>query len=389
MATTWEEAVAGGSNLLDAADQILRSSWLINLPVHATRTMGLQPPAGLGMYGAGGPSSLVAAGRVPARSGGPPPPLVPAGERAFQQAIKEARGLMPSLPAEVPRDGEAVPRAGRERGADSALRLAIEQGGETASAAVQLAMLETLERLASGNGGDRRQKDARGDTLEELLFGSDDPGGTQDSAGKFGSGVRGVVGMQRISQSIDAEPDRWSTLFDLNVYRSLGSDLTGAPWSCHRYGMEKINFGKHGDLKKFWFLLSTLHALHRGGKIQLLGAKIAQFLKAVEVTVVMGGHWSVSWALTGVADPDPSSSVHGGLTTPLEVATAIAFVKDAKVLEEATKKASGGGWGSAADGGSQSSSGGNTSNRGQGGGRRGRGAGRGSPAGDVAAPQSG
>eukprot|EP00971_Amphidinium_carterae_P142483 2822434-Amphidinium_carterae.1 len=56
----------------------------------------------------------------------------------------------------------------------------------------------------------------------------------------------------------------------------------------------------------------------------------------------MGGHWAVSWALTGVADPEPSSSLHSGLATPLEVATAIAFVKDTRVLEEASKKASSG-----------------------------------------------
>eukprot|EP00971_Amphidinium_carterae_P150565 2984574-Amphidinium_carterae.1 len=202
------------------------------------------------------------------------------------------------------------------------------------------------------------------------------------------------MGMQRIAQSIDADPDRWSALFDQSVYRALGSDLTGAPWSCHRYGLEKIQFARHSDLKRMWFLLSTLHALHRSGKVPLLGAKIAQFLKATEVATTMGGHWAVAWTLTGVADPEPSSSVHNGLATPLEVATAIAFVKDSKVLEEASRKT-----GSQPHGQEGGQSWGNPSNqnggRGQGGGgRRGRGGGikiaiRGGVAGDAAAPQSG
>eukprot|EP00971_Amphidinium_carterae_P329457 6461913-Amphidinium_carterae.1 len=237
-------------------------------------------------------ASLLSPGRVPARNAGPPLPIMPAGERAYRQAIADARTMMPSVVPEGMRDGEVQGRQGRERTADSSLRLAVEQGGETAAAAVQLAMLETLERLASG--GDKRGQ-ARGETMEELLFGSgteEHGSGSNDSGAKFGGGVRGVLGMQRIAQSIDAEPERWSALFDQAVYRALGADLTGAPWSCHRYGIEKINFGRHGELKKMWYLLSTLHALHRGGKIALLGAKIAQFLKATEVATTMNGSWS-------------------------------------------------------------------------------------------------
>eukprot|EP00971_Amphidinium_carterae_P295040 5858825-Amphidinium_carterae.1 len=288
---------------------------------------------------------------------------------------------MPSVLPAGPRDLEpGVPRQGRERGADTALRLAIEQGGETAATAVQLAMLETLERLA--NSGERKVREPRGDTLEELLFGGEESqaSGSEGST-RLGGGVRGVMGMQRICASIDAEPERWSMLFDQSVYRSLGSDLTGAPWSVHRYGQEKINFGRHGDLKKMWFLLASLHALHRAGKFPLLGAKIAQFLKSIEVAVTMGGQWSVAWPLTGVADPDPSTTVHGGLTTPLEVATAIAYVKDARILEEASRKAASSSTQPAGHG-----EGNQAYGRGQGGGRRGRGGGKGA---ENQAPPSG
>eukprot|EP00971_Amphidinium_carterae_P347798 6489992-Amphidinium_carterae.1 len=347
---------------------------------------GLQGPP---LQAASGPaenpsSSLLAAGRVPPKSAGIPAPLLPPGERAYRQAVQEARAVMPVVPGEpaLPH-GEPPGRQGRERGGDAALRLAVEQGGDTAATAVQLAMLETLERLSMGDKRGREHQ--RGDTMEELLFGAsgdDASAGGSEGGFRLGGGVRGVMGMQRISSSIEGDPERWSALFDQSVYRSLGSDLTGAPWSCARYGQERIAFGRHQDLKRMWYLLSSLHALHRGGKFPLLGARIAQYLKAVEVATTMGGSWSVAWPLTGVADPDPSSSVHGGLTTPLEVATAIAYVKDAKVLEEASKKVTGAGYT-----GWSNDSGASGSGRGQGGGKRGgRGSGKG---GENAAPSSG
>eukprot|EP00971_Amphidinium_carterae_P016429 324473-Amphidinium_carterae.2 len=323
----------------------------------------------------GAASSLLSPGRVPLRVSGPPPPIAPPGERAYVQAIRDARALMPSVSPSGPPEGEAVPRQGRDRGVDGALRAAIEQGGETATSAVHLAMLEseTLERLTSS--ADRKPREAKGDTLEELLFGSspDESGVGNLEGGRKLGGIRGVMGMQRICQSIDQELERWSSLFDQSVYRSLGSDLTGAPWSCHRYGLEKIHWGKHLDLKRFWFLLSSLHALHRSNKVHLLGAKIAQYLKAVEIATAMGGQWTVAWALTGVPDPDPSGSIHNSLASPLEVATAIAFMKDTKILEEASRKiGTGSGQGGGESSGSTSGQGG-----GCGGGRRPKGQGRG------------
>eukprot|EP00971_Amphidinium_carterae_P030242 595028-Amphidinium_carterae.2 len=64
MATTWEEAVAGGSNLLDAADQILRNSWIIDLPIHPTIDVeeetvesGFAECKVLGLHWSGGPTA--------------------------------------------------------------------------------------------------------------------------------------------------------------------------------------------------------------------------------------------------------------------------------------------------------------------------------------------
>eukprot|EP00971_Amphidinium_carterae_P196102 3891044-Amphidinium_carterae.1 len=155
------------------------------------------------------------------------------------------------------------------------------------------------------------------------------------------------MGMQRICQSIDQEPERWSSLFDQSVYRSLGSDLTGA--------ME----------------LPPI----RIGEDPLGKTPGPEAFLAVEIATAMGGQWTVAWALTGVPDPDRSGSIHNSLASPLEVATGIefAFMKDTKILEEASRKI---GAGSGSGGGdSTGSTGGQGGGRGAG--RRPKGQGRG------------
>eukprot|EP00971_Amphidinium_carterae_P244860 4861533-Amphidinium_carterae.1 len=96
---------------------------------------------------------------------------------------------MPNVLPEPSPGAELAPRQGRERGSDTALRLAVEQGGDTAATAVQLAMLETLERLSQG--GEQKSRGHRGETMEELLFGTDDQGaGSSDGSTRLGGGVR-------------------------------------------------------------------------------------------------------------------------------------------------------------------------------------------------------
>eukprot|EP00971_Amphidinium_carterae_P352125 6492443-Amphidinium_carterae.1 len=336
-------------------------------PTMCSSSMGLQAP-GAWQGAAGDPSSsLLAVGRVSSRQT-VPPPITPAGERAYRQAIKEAKTLMPTvLPSGGP-EGEGAGRPARERGVDSALRQAIEQGGETASSAVQLAMLETLERLA--NPQDRRGRETRGDTLEELLFGS----GEEEDSTKHRCRPRSLERAFRsiCVQGLGVRFD-WSPLVMPSIWAREDT-------FCSTLGFE-ANVVSIVD--------PPCTSPQRKGPTSW--SKDSAIPKGYRVATTMGGHWAVAWTLTGVVDPEPSSSVHNGLATPLEVATAIAFVKDSKVLEEASRKTGGqshgqeGGqsWGSPAN---QNGGGG----RGQaGGGRRGRGGGRGGVAGDAAAPQSG
>eukprot|EP00971_Amphidinium_carterae_P319445 6348733-Amphidinium_carterae.1 len=288
-----------------------------SFPQAQTGMAGLKAPGFLYQSSGGAAAaSLLAPGRISAKPQGPPPPIAPPGERAYMASLQEARNLLPSppdgMPVPVGGSREEIPGPGRAQLSNAALRMAVERDGDSANMALQLAMLETLERL--GSAGGRRGAD-HPVTLEEMLAGGSDEGGTSSELPNKLSGVRGILGMQQLCRSIDAEPEKWSVLFDQSVYKALSCDLTGAPWSCH--------------------------------------------------------------SLTGVPDPEPTSAVHAGLATPMEIATAMAFLRDAKLLDEASKKASGadsGVWG-----GQQSSvgSGGTASGEQNGGRKKPKGGGRG------------
>eukprot|EP00971_Amphidinium_carterae_P153992 3053913-Amphidinium_carterae.1 len=126
--------------------------------------MGLQPLAPSAAHvGEAGAASLLSPGRVSAQLPQVPPPMLPPGEKAYRQAIKEARSIMPSLLPNGPSEGEMGQRMGRDRASDNTLRLAVEQGGDTAASAVQLAMLETCwvesEVLLACSGSAKRSRE--------------------------------------------------------------------------------------------------------------------------------------------------------------------------------------------------------------------------------------
>eukprot|EP00971_Amphidinium_carterae_P329879 6462641-Amphidinium_carterae.1 len=90
------------------------------------------------------------AGRPPSMIASPPPVGSSAGATAYEQASDEARRMLacPAAPRTPFREdataGIAVPK---ERGADSDLRAAVMRGGADSQVAMNLAVLETLERL--------------------------------------------------------------------------------------------------------------------------------------------------------------------------------------------------------------------------------------------------
>eukprot|EP00971_Amphidinium_carterae_P214965 4266026-Amphidinium_carterae.1 len=261
--------------------------------------------AGLSCGGAPGGSSLLDAQRALASIGGP-------GGLAGQgaQGMEDLTGGI-----------------GRRRARDTAIRMAVERGGQDAQNALQLATLEALERIQSG-----RQ---RVDDPLDLLGGEGDLDGELQ---KLSSGVRGVYGPQRIMQSIEQQPLRWCTLCDEAMARSLGTHTSGMPWSAARYGAERIRFQRFPELERFWCMMACLHALHRAGQYDLMGARVSQFLKSIEQTVCAGGSWRMSWTLTGLPDPRPGGGVHQGLATPAEIAASMQWVKDTRAVDEIIKK---------------------------------------------------
>eukprot|EP00971_Amphidinium_carterae_P233386 4632065-Amphidinium_carterae.1 len=276
-----------------------------------------------------------------------PMPTVPpamgraaAGPRAYQESVAEAKRLLEvpgaCAPAHTARLSEGV-SAGRARQTDTALRMAVEQGGTQASMALQLAMVDALERLGSGaTSAAAMEREPR--TLEDFLLGVGGSHISEDKAASAFGGAKGLANMQRLARSIEERPAQWSEAFDTSVWRSLSCDVTGAPWSLQRYGQERLHWGNHRDLQRFFWMIAAMHALHRSGQMELLGAKLGQCAKAIEVALLMQGHWAVAWQLTGIADPQPHSALHAGLAHPTELSSSLAYLKEVKLMEEAAKR---------------------------------------------------
>eukprot|EP00971_Amphidinium_carterae_P347788 6489977-Amphidinium_carterae.4 len=192
---------------------------------------------------------------------------------------------------------------------------------------MNLAMLQTLQRMAG-------QKDA--DDMDALL--EEDAGELDGAISKLATGARGAAALYKLHQHIEQHPVAWSQKLDRAMWVALGCQHTNLPWSAARYFQERVNFGKHHDLERFAHLICHLHSLHRTQQHDLLGARLAQYLKAIEQTVLHNGSWRVSWSLTGVPEPKPSGSLHQGLTTPHELAATVQYLKDAKLVEELVRK---------------------------------------------------
>eukprot|EP00971_Amphidinium_carterae_P151484 3003437-Amphidinium_carterae.1 len=157
-------------------------------------------------------------------------------------------------------------------------------------------MLEALQRLSTGRQGN-------GDEIDVLL--DDETADLDGNIQKLAAGSRGAAAMYRLHQHIEKHPAIWSAKMDHAMYTALGCQHTSMPWSASRYFQERVVFGRHVELERFAHLLCHLHSLHRSQQYELLGAKISQFMKATEQTVLHGGSWRVSWSLTGVPEPRP------------------------------------------------------------------------------------
>eukprot|EP00971_Amphidinium_carterae_P279756 5553452-Amphidinium_carterae.1 len=73
-------------------------------------------------------------------------------------------------------------------------------------------------------------------------------------------------------------------------------------------------------------------------------ARCCQFMKSLEQSIQHNGGWRAAWLLTGLPDPRPAPGVfQQGLSHSSELGLTAAYLKELKILEEASKKESEGG----------------------------------------------
>ena len=268
-----------------------------------------------------------------------------AGGTSYQAALQEARrlidgpplqqGLVPPrrVPSGVTGDGGPLlsveHRPGRERAVDAELKVAVAKGGADAQMAVNLAIIDALERVGQRSGlGD---EDLIGD-----FFAHDNP---LDPDATKASTSHGARSLAQLSRAVERNPERWIAQVDQAAARALGADHTGLPWTMELYADRMIRF-RNEHLERTWAFLAHLHGLSRRGEHLLLAARLGQFLKATELAAQCNGSWKLAWAMTSLPEVRSCSagSVGKGLAMPAEYAATVAWLKDQQTLETAMKK---------------------------------------------------
>eukprot|EP00971_Amphidinium_carterae_P328776 6460829-Amphidinium_carterae.1 len=269
--------------------------------------------------------------KMPSMIGAPPaPPGQQAGMNAYEQSLEEARRLL-ALPSTTGTAGafreDSAPggAVARERAADSSLRAAVLQGGADSQVAVNLAVLEVLERLQHG------RKASDDDVFQDFLTGD-----AVDSNTKLEG--RGAATLLRLSQAIERSPDRWVAKCNMAAQRALGCQ-DQQPWSMEWYGERCVNF-RSEHLERMWSMLASLHGLLRRGETEMVAAKVCQYLKACELCSQCNGSWKIAWSLTALPEIKSMAArqVGVGLGHPAEYVAAIAWLKDQQTVEAALKK---------------------------------------------------
>jgi hypothetical protein len=118
-----------------------------------------------------------------------------------------------------------------------------------------------------------------------------------------------------------------------SIERELETDVTGLPWSLHSYVERRLLFAPDQEAEeKFVTILCRLHTLHLAGPDQWwrIGATIAQAFKALE-HVIRERDWQLAWCWLDLPDPRPGMA--RGLAHPAEHSAAVAFLREAHLLE--------------------------------------------------------
>ena len=148
---------------------------------------------------------------------------------------------------------------------------------------------------------------------------------------------RGTETMQRVQQSRERDPQRWSQSFDVEIQRELFTTVTGRPWCLLDYVLKRMKFRhpQDDDLEHVTHIMCALHACHRKGADSHaeLGMLVGQFFKAIEARH-RDGDWLVAWTMTGLPDPQPRAGFARGLAHPAEYAAGIAKMRELQMVSQ-------------------------------------------------------
>eukprot|EP00971_Amphidinium_carterae_P319228 6345207-Amphidinium_carterae.1 len=263
-------------------------------------------------------------------------PKASAATRSYQTILQQAQQQLVSPlggSAQVGvRDADLPPTRGRERGTGRVLRELLQQqqqgtDEQTTQLLMQASMLEALEAL-SGRGGREPE------TLEDLLLGTNRD---EEDSSRLGSTARGNTNLTRWHLQIERHPDLFVELFNSQVIKALGADITGTPWSVQQYAATRINFRRLETHERAFYMMAALHSHAMRGEHSLVLAKTCQFMKSLEQSVQQNGAWKSAWLLTGLPDPRPGG-YQQGLSHAAELGLTAAYLKELKLLEDASKK---------------------------------------------------
>eukprot|EP00971_Amphidinium_carterae_P242892 4822736-Amphidinium_carterae.1 len=209
-----------------------RAASSVASPPGQTATPVVQRPWLMGVTTQAGPpphSTMVPALTLP--SSGAARGVPDAASLSYSQSLAQAQALIGGMQPPGELRGPERASQGRERGAEQQVREQMQKEAmQDPALAVQLGILEALEKL---HGGKKTQGSAN--TLEELLYGA---GGTstghgmaEDDFTKLLSGAKGSAALLRLTHAIEQEPQLWVDHFNQTIWRALGSDVSGLPWS--------------------------------------------------------------------------------------------------------------------------------------------------------------
>ena len=83
-------------------------------------------------------------------------------------------------------------------------------------------------------------------------------------------------------------------------------------------------------------MMSELHALERRVGVNLVAARLRQYMKAVELATRSQGDWQLAWALCDLPDHRPrAGALKESLAHPAELAAATSLLREQQALETA------------------------------------------------------